>query len=90
MRLIDADALLAKWDTDDDFHNRIFDGGYFVKEIENAPTIEPRHGKWLVDDSDYWLLERSECHAMVDKENVFFEEGFLNYCPNCGSQNRGR
>lgn len=58
--------------------------------IDGTPTIDPvKHGKWLEDDSDYWLLECSECHATIDKESVFLGECFLNYCPHCGARMEG-
>lgn len=83
MRLIDADALI---------YTKAFapcgNGKYdavnivYETDIDAAPTIEPKHGKWIADkytrkcsecESTYWMREGNE----------------WNYCPNCGAKNGG-
>ncbi len=86
MRIIDADELYRTvtllWETSDE---EDFEKGVFAA-IENAPTIEPKTGKWIsLDDSrgkynDYGY-KCSECG-----EHSEYEE---NYCPNCGCSMKG-
>ena len=69
MRLIDADALREKA-----FGKR---GGLIhASDIDSAPTVWPKHGKWIDDNC-------SECGVYVYKGDV------RNYCPNCGAQMDG-
>ena len=112
-RLIDADALITDCQLAQkqaDRHGREFasafysDGGEISTEwwcvedmIENAPTIEPRKGKWIPHkekcreyigtvlahvEYDYWLCDA--CGYRVKKGQPMY-----NFCPNCGADMRG-
>ena len=76
MRLIDADAL--ELDTEwSEYHDGFI--SYSWLEINNAPTIEPKRGKW-VDCKGGW-----KCTA-CDKWASFTSD----FCPNCGADMRER
>ena len=84
MRLIDADLLEP--DADDD------DGecwAYSITQIENAPTIEPKKGKWI-RDYDTSNTISGKC-SVCDWEAHLYEDDVvgMNYCPNCGADMRG-
>lgn len=79
MRLIDADALVImlglkpdEWDTPDERWRPESEFGLW---IINAPTIEPKHGRWLVF-GHYECC--SECGEPTNE--------YHNYCPNCGAR----
>lgn len=53
--------------------------------IDNAPTIEPKHGRWInikVSTTGKSSAECSECGAIV--HTTFTST--VNYCPNCGAK----
>lgn len=84
MRLIDADALAImsglkpdEWNTPDERWRPESEFGLW---IINAPTIEPKRGRWITDG----LLPTtcSECGHIW--EGFRFRGG--NYCPNCGAK----
>lgn len=83
MRLIDADALvkaLEKFsDTMTDYRvgEGVWDALGFVKD---APTIEPKKGKWVEDE--YWDYKCSACGKGID-DDIY---RFMPYCPNCGAK----
>lgn len=84
MRLIDADAFEVFTYT---HRNNDFDDGvqYILEAIDNAPTIEPKKGKWIE----------------TDKHDIYYQPGYKcsvcgvlttchgGYCPNCGADMRG-
>lgn len=102
MRPIDADALK---------YRRKEYGGYddvpmderrkgilylFKEDIDEALTIEPKHGKWIkMSDADgvYWVC--SECGEDIPRISHYNPQFDLfprlesidktNYCPNCGA-----
>ena len=81
MRLIDADALLAKYDA---FH--VGQPGRARKLIEDAPTVdaEPvRHGRWikLIEASEWDQRRCSICGDMPCCQR--------SYCPHCGAKMDG-
>ena len=87
MRLIDADALLAKG-FPTVYHTEFCTPVIDVADIERMPTIDAVlvvHGEWIFKKPpDDWVLslyECSVCHHM--------EEGQPNYCPNCGAKMKG-
>lgn len=51
-----------------------------IEKLANA--LKQKTGKWI--NCKYPLGECSECHAIVDIAN-----NEANYCPVCGSKNRG-
>lgn len=88
MRLIDADAL-SKYIYENvplkHFGNIKVMG--FVRElIDNAPTVEPNKGVWIVvhDGLEYIGDGCSNCRNVVCGGS----DGY-NYCPNCGADMRG-
>lgn len=81
MRPIDADALikeLQKKDSDAYFGDMWYCTTVY-DEIDNAPTVEPKKGKWMPHDIPWY--ECSECGAI--RKNASFME---NFCPNCGAK----
>lgn len=81
MRLIDADELI-KCIPSEEYNSRF--------AVMNAPTIEPRKGKWIgykADDNDWQrddgspvFMNCSECHEAVINNG----SAHWNFCPNCG------
>lgn len=75
MRPIDADALLEKAYIP---NTKILNGWWHketLEDVRNAPTIEPKCGRWI-EDGHY---ERcSECGEPTNE--------YHNYCPNCGAR----
>ena len=84
MRLIDADALIAQWESDaeemEEFAIKIATYGA-INDVKRQPTIEPRKkGKWR---KKYYGLPEiicSEC-GHESKDKWFF-------CPCCGADMR--
>ena len=81
MRLIDADALKKAVSnsplidfTDDDI----------FELIDNAPTVERPHGKWLPNYISQFTNPGRSC-SLCNKTVEFSE----NFCPNCGADMRG-
>ena len=65
--------------------------------LENAPTIDAqpvKHGKWITTQKtiDDGFTTCSYCHRefyIDDLVHVGNEDGFCEFCPACGSDNRG-
>ena len=77
MRLIDADALMEKYQK-----TTVWDSWV---EINSAPTIDPEslreHGKWI------GCCECSVCHNEVWCDGYYWETpSDFTYCPNCGAK----
>ena len=76
MRLIDADELINKYQSEatvDVFRYEV------IEDLNNAPTVDAvpvRHGKWL------WLdgVRCSQCNYKLATT------GLPSYCPNCGAR----
>ena len=76
MRIIDADALIKQIKSSsayNDYEWSMYADG-FIEDIDSAPTIEPKRGKWI--DNGFVVI-CSECGIRVVGGN-------LNFCPNCG------
>lgn len=100
MRLIDADSLRTRmyheaFETDSDMQK--WDSGCWIRykmfenAIENAPTIEPKKGKWIKHSIGHehtpWGFDCSECGEwLVVGEEIVKK---YNYCPNCGCSMKG-
>lgn len=62
--------------------------------IKSVSSVQPerKKGKWILDDNTPAIC--SECGAnwiddYVDSSELYFTGKIPNYCPNCGSDNRG-
>lgn len=103
MRPIDADELKSMHGMgeycskcDIDYIACEYDRKYALIDIcqwiDNAPTIEPRKGKWIGTEFDgyadgnpvYYEWMCDTCGYTVEDE-----EPTWNYCPNCGADMRG-
>ncbi len=93
MRLIDADALVAKMKALDIWHETEYQEGYFdgfsdgIAEVEEAPTIEAepvKHGRWEDGPLNGYL----HCSACKDVyiDDTWLDDGKWSYCPNCGAK----
>ena len=84
MTLIDADELKNQ------FADVLFcDNTHIMQVINSAPTIEAepiRHGRWIPSDKGDGIYTCSECGFVRDA--YILEENA--YCPNCGTDMRGR
>lgn len=91
MRLIDADELLKQIDAERKY---LIERGQTGAEhilvhnfrdlVLNAPTIEPKKGKWILPNDcvarylDEWIC--SNCSHLISHRH--------NFCPNCGADMR--
>jgi rubrerythrin len=85
MRLIDADALIAQWESDaeemEEFAIKLATYGA-INDVKRQPTIEPRKkGKWRKKYYGLPEIVCSEC-GHESKDKWFF-------CPYCGADMRG-
>lgn len=89
--MIDADALLKQFPLPEDMR----DPKQALKhitgiraEIECAPTIEPKSGKWLSTDDgwdgEYFVCSICGCPWTLIEGSP--EDNGMNYCPNCGAR----
>ena len=101
MRLIDADALLERFNEKADMAECLVDKNiaerfaFFCKladAVDDAPTIDAVpvvRGKWKNNGSTY---ECSNCSALLpytNPEKGYMTGWFAPYCPNCGADMRG-
>jgi rubrerythrin len=85
MRLIDADALIAQWESDaeemEELAIKLATYGA-INDVKRQPTIEPRKkGEWK-EHKDYPGL------AYLCSECGYFTTMRTNFCPNCGADMR--
>ena len=88
MRLIDADALIDKWEHD----IGIFLARDIVISIEDAPTIDAvpvRHGEWKEWDDGDNTWSCSVCGNPFVLIDGTPSDNEMNYCPNCGARMDG-
>ena len=78
-RLISADALIRHIENQYREWGDEYDALQILGDIEDAPTAEPKHGRWIGVNPMVDTLECSVCG-----ENILGEEFKSNYCPNCG------
>lgn len=68
-------------DTEHPYYEEMADNRVSVW-LDEVPTIEPKHGKWIADK---YTRKCSECES-----TYWMREGNAwNYCPNCGAKNGG-
>lgn len=81
-RLIDADALRKRIKAKN-ASNAMMKAmrEECVAEIDDAPTIEPKMGKWISKADQRWHC--SLCDGIAPKGYRW------NYCPNCGARMEG-
>lgn len=56
------------------------------KVIDSIPTICRPQGEWIDEDGSYYV-NCSCCGYQID---THYERGYLNFCPNCGADMRGK
>ena len=89
MRLIDADELIERA-----YRERLDSRELIALMIESAPTVEPKHGHWIIRDipgTYFYQITCSECSEDVTSSAPCI--GFLpnakvlwDYCPYCGAK----
>ena len=92
-RYIEADALKETIDREIFRHETI---DHVFQIIDDAPTIEPKRGKWI--DKGWkgdWQFEtdgRGNCWYEYECSECGFRNkgGKSNFCPNCGADMRGK
>ena len=101
-RLIDGDALIAKWE-EEAKHIEVFDHRGMVygaiNDVKRQPTIEAepkrKKGRWVWLSSTYDRLPCemrfwcSECHHETIVHTSGTSEPWEHYCPNCSAEMRG-
>ena len=97
MRLIDADALIQLLRTcaDDDWNKNTPAGTWssayeeMILHVEDAPTIEPKKGKWIRHDEikNVYGGIYIECSECGEKYVVQYMED-EKFCRNCGADMR--
>lgn len=98
MRLIDADELLKQikykpipniiCETWNDLYERV------IEEIDNAPTVEPKQGKWdeICEPFGWDDILSARCSVCGESYPYPEDTGFndivemFKYCPNCGAK----
>ena len=84
-RYIDADALMNKIGKILSEHLTIgVVATEIIDAIKDAPTIEPKQGKWIDDDKHNHKYHRCSVCGIGR-----FNWGEDNFCPNCGAKMKG-
>lgn len=52
---------------------------FYKDDVDNAPTVEPKHGYWYVSDHDGYF-QCSECDSYAHETELG------NYCSSCGAK----
>ena len=95
MRLIDADALLAMYKGDIltaqvDYAEGIRD---VIKDIKDAPTVEPKRGKWILSDLQSQADNDNGNYAYVctncNHVDIHAKTQKVPYCWWCGAKMKG-
>lgn len=99
MRTIDADALTDRmyhdaFETDTDMQK--WDSGCWIRykmfenAIDEAPTIEPKQGKWI-DMGDFEQCSVCKGTHLKEFQSYYGKTTWIKtpYCPNCGAKMKG-
>ena len=96
MRLIDSDALIAKFKDDlenlQEFAFQLATIGA-INTVKHQPTVDAvpvRHGKWIYGNDFHWYT--ASCNKCgYQRKTDIKAEGWnqWKYCPNCGADMRG-
>lgn len=92
MRMIDADELLERMKTIENFSNQKGMFAVVRKMIENAPTVKTtNNGRWIKVEDDYnnHLYECSNCHTWTSLPTEEVNNGNIKYCWSCGAKMDG-
>lgn len=92
MRLIDANELLERMKTIENFSNQKGMFAIVQKMIENAPTVKTtNNGRWIKVEDDYnnHLYECSNCHTWTSLPTEEVNNGNIKYCWSCGAKMDG-
>ena len=95
MRYIDVDALIERLKSDycegcnnnDGIRCRSCDVDFVFDMVDDAPeadVVEVRHGRWIINDEDYWTkCSVCEFEYFDEQENIY---NTYIYCPHCGAK----
>ena len=87
MRLVDADELMEHV-----YRDKLDSRELIAKMIQNAPTIEPKKGRWQeFHIGKCPLVECTSCHMARDVREVPHTNGgkvAWKFCPDCGADMR--
>ncbi len=94
MRPIDAEELINKMqdhccgECDLCIYRRYENACYFCGLIEEAPTVEPKKGKWVLNDTLFGStsFRCSVCNDVTDDVPTCMNKPLYNYCPVCGAE----
>ena len=87
--MIDADALKETIDEEIFRHDTT---DHVFQIIDDAPSIEPKRGRWKIEDAETiygkaYLLTCSECGETVSVSETALP--YEHFCRNCGADMRG-
>ena len=55
-----------------------------MKDAPEADVVEVRHGRWIINDEDYWTkCSVCEFEYFDEQENIY---NTYIYCPHCGAK----
>jgi hypothetical protein len=90
-RLIDANALKAKFPVIEKIAEDLWYGAAIRVAIDRAPTIdavEVVHGQWEKSPYFYGYVRCSICHD-CNVDDMWIDGKKWKYCPNCGAKMKG-
>jgi len=54
--------------------------------IADMPTVEQKHGHWIIEDEDYNAYKCSNCGEVWCINDGTPEENGMDYCQHCGAE----
>ena len=87
-RYIDADALITKgWRLERHAPNGMVISEMSIADVPTADVAEVRHGRWIINDEDYWTkCSVCEFEYFDEQEDIY---NTYRYCPHCGARMGG-